>query len=583
MIRRAHRVANETHAPQRAVALAATAAVRDSARPGSPLPQEVRSLFEPRFGHDFSRVRVHADGRAADAARAVGTRAYTFGRDIVFGSGEYAPGTMEGRRVLAHELGHVVEQADGQHRGVQCFTEPAHKMIGDVALHEASALELLTLGPGLQVTFGDAMAMADYFESFEQMRRLAEKPGTGPGTQGEVRYVLWVRIGGNQASKKLDVWYDKYAVHVRDQAERGQRGRNIAHFPNPQSGDLARVPLQKNQRRIKGQQPFGALASYRQAHEYAMELAYEHGDKQEAMEDALLADAFACHYLTDSFSASHARVPRASIKEYWDKMVPRFHNKLIQWLADRIENEYGLATRGIVRGASVIPVVNSVTGVVAGFPNSGIRTAAVEKLSIALSPTDSLSFGNLVSLVMHDVEGAGTVEATIGGKPIQLVGDKDLVTEKKTATGRHKVTAAGRATFDAAVEAVKASIDDLWAAHGAGWHGENLSAAMQRLKGPDLLYTAEQLVPQAVDPSLLPPGQQPMDWQQKSVDDFLAQNGQGLVQWGKIAGPEFEKTLAEMTDLAKEARTAIERSLIKPLRSGNADEIRTVLRSIIAR
>ena len=573
---------HDTHMSQPTSAgRARTAALRDSAQ-SAPLPQEVRSFFEPRFGHDFSRVRVHADGRAAEAARVLGTRAYTLGRDIVFGSGEYTPGTMEGQQVLAHELAHVVQQEDGGQQGVQCFTEPAHKMIGDVALHEASALEMLTLGPRLQVTFGDAMAMADYFGSFEEMRRLAEKPGQGPGTQGEVRYVLWVRIRGNKASDKLDVWYDKYAVHVRDQAERGLRSRNISHFPNPQSGDLGRVPLQKNQR-TQDKQPFGASASYRKGHEQAMKLAYYHGGKREPMEDALLADAFACHYLTDSFSASHARVPRASIKEYWDKMIPGFHGKLIQWLADRIENEFGLPKRMLVRGSSVIPVWNSISGVVWGFPNSGIRSATMTQLSIALSPTDSLSFGNLVSLVMHDVEGAGTVPATIDGQPITLVGDHDLVTEKKTKQGKHEVTAAGQATFTAAVEAVKASIDDLWAAHSAGWHGEDLSATHQRVKGPDLLYTAEQLVPQPVDTSLLSAGQQPMDWQQKSVDDFLAQNGKGLVQWGKIAGPEFDRKLSEMTDLAGEAKTAIERALIKPLRSGNAEEIRKVLRSIIAR
>jgi hypothetical protein len=66
--------------------------------------------MEPRFGQDFSRVRVHADGNAARAAHAVEARAYTVGRDIVFGKGEYAPATVEGKRLIAHELTHVVQQ-----------------------------------------------------------------------------------------------------------------------------------------------------------------------------------------------------------------------------------------------------------------------------------------------------------------------------------------------------------------------------------------------------------------------------------------------------------------------------------------
>jgi hypothetical protein len=85
-------------------------AVSESARGGAPLSEDVRGYFEPRFGRDFSRVRVHADGGAARSARALQARAYTFGRHIVFGAGEYAPATVAGKRLLAHELTHIVQQ-----------------------------------------------------------------------------------------------------------------------------------------------------------------------------------------------------------------------------------------------------------------------------------------------------------------------------------------------------------------------------------------------------------------------------------------------------------------------------------------
>jgi hypothetical protein len=80
---------------------------------GKPLPDPVRVFFESRFGHDFSRVRVHADAPAAQSARALGARAYTLGQDVVLGGGQYAPETKEGRRLLAHELTHVVQQSSG--------------------------------------------------------------------------------------------------------------------------------------------------------------------------------------------------------------------------------------------------------------------------------------------------------------------------------------------------------------------------------------------------------------------------------------------------------------------------------------
>lgn len=78
--------------------------------PGRPLDPATRALMEPRFGHDFSRVRIHTGAHAAASARAVEARAYTVGRDIVFGAGQYAPGTEPGRRLLAHELTHVAQQ-----------------------------------------------------------------------------------------------------------------------------------------------------------------------------------------------------------------------------------------------------------------------------------------------------------------------------------------------------------------------------------------------------------------------------------------------------------------------------------------
>lgn len=77
--------------------------------PGQPLDETTRGTMEVGFGHDFSEVRVHTDERAASSARAVGARAYAMGRDVVFGAGEYRPRTRAGRRLLAHELAHVVQ------------------------------------------------------------------------------------------------------------------------------------------------------------------------------------------------------------------------------------------------------------------------------------------------------------------------------------------------------------------------------------------------------------------------------------------------------------------------------------------
>ena len=77
---------------------------------GQPLPPSERAFFEPRFGYDFSRVRIHTGAQAAKSARAAHAQAFTLGADIVFGTGTYTPGNAAGRLLLAHELTHVVQQ-----------------------------------------------------------------------------------------------------------------------------------------------------------------------------------------------------------------------------------------------------------------------------------------------------------------------------------------------------------------------------------------------------------------------------------------------------------------------------------------
>lgn len=87
---------------------------------GQPLDADTRTFMEPRFGHDFSRVRIHTDERAVKSAESVNALAYTVGSDIVFNQGRYAPDTYEGKHLLAHELTHVVQQAS------MTKTHPSH-------------------------------------------------------------------------------------------------------------------------------------------------------------------------------------------------------------------------------------------------------------------------------------------------------------------------------------------------------------------------------------------------------------------------------------------------------------------------
>ena len=92
---------------------------------GQPLSETTRSFFESRLRYDFSQVHIHSDGEAAELARDVKARAFTIGHDIVFGEAQYAPSTVSGRKLLGHELVHVVQQNDGNAPSLQREISPA--------------------------------------------------------------------------------------------------------------------------------------------------------------------------------------------------------------------------------------------------------------------------------------------------------------------------------------------------------------------------------------------------------------------------------------------------------------------------
>jgi Domain of unknown function (DUF4157)/Novel toxin 16 len=91
---------------------------------GEPLPLAVRSYFEPHLGRDLGVVRVHTDTQAAQMAGALQAEAFTYGNDIYFNEGRYAPGSTAGRRLLAHELVHTVQQTGAVGRQIQRQPQP---------------------------------------------------------------------------------------------------------------------------------------------------------------------------------------------------------------------------------------------------------------------------------------------------------------------------------------------------------------------------------------------------------------------------------------------------------------------------
>ena len=174
---------------------------------GGPLDPPTRSFFEQRLGAGLGDVRVHAGATAAASARALGARAYAVGRDVVFGAGEYQPGTPSGARLLAHELAHVVQQRAGpaiaRRQPVQApacsVREPQHCVTYEQWLSQFAALPTFAArdtAPGGAAATGSRV-IGDVAAEQEPGGRPERAPPV-PATRGADRFIdhptdAWVR------------------------------------------------------------------------------------------------------------------------------------------------------------------------------------------------------------------------------------------------------------------------------------------------------------------------------------------------------------------------------------------------------
>jgi hypothetical protein len=148
--------------------------------PGQPLDAGTRAFMEPRFGHDFGRVRIHAGAQtSSESARALGALAFTVGRHVVFAAGQHAPGTNEGKKLLAHELTHVVQQrAESNPKGNAAMASDAYEQ-------QAERTAQLVLQPdlvgSLPSRLGEAVSRISFAPAIIQRQEDPKKPGARPG------------------------------------------------------------------------------------------------------------------------------------------------------------------------------------------------------------------------------------------------------------------------------------------------------------------------------------------------------------------------------------------------------------------
>jgi predicted secreted Zn-dependent protease len=203
--------------------------------PGQPLDSATRAFMESHFGHDFSQVRVHTDAKAAESAQAVNALAYTLGRDVVFGTGRYVPATAAGKKILAHELTHVIQQRSDNVRGPIAISSSE-----DLSEREAThTAEQLVAGGSIQSILqssGPVLQREDGKKGTTPKEKVKKSPGAtiiGEPTQSSYT------VKGNTLAEAAAV------IDARDEAGLTEWNVNLS-YTTDENGIITRVTVTVN-------------------------------------------------------------------------------------------------------------------------------------------------------------------------------------------------------------------------------------------------------------------------------------------------------------------------------------------------
>jgi hypothetical protein len=485
-----------------------------------------------------------------------------------------------------------------QKRTLARFGEPEHKAIGDKALPDRLwALPGANLFKELQITFGEWVALGDWFEDVAEIKEML-RPHRDADTIGQVRYAVLVMIRPKdegerrvEEAKYMDVLFteaDKKAVLDRYAL---LKSRNIKHFPNPLKGDLNLTTAGKTTRRGKDGRPLGAIAQYHSDHLEAIELARKGGSVKDErfLGEALAMDGFACHYLTDAYSGSHLRTPRGSIKEYWERKEPKFLDNLVNFLADEVTFAIETAPSGVMEWIGSLADQLTLQGMYA------VRNGARKEIRKVVP---KISFGDLVGLIVHDWEGEHGAdlhgpEVTVAGQRFRLAGDEKMMAAvsslekfktdaQLTALLKDKKAGDDARTFAGATLAVRASVRDVERAFELGKRGKKRDEVVAALLGKDKLFASERLIPTAIPDRELAKDERQPKWDYATADDLLADPKiqAGLKISGRKVGEPFKETIKGLP-ASTAVKKQLERAVVNPLISNNVSIILGLLKDVL--
>jgi hypothetical protein len=193
------------------------AQIRSLEGKGRPLPRSVRDFFEPRFGYDFSRLRIHTGRQAAKVARAIKARAFTFKSHIAFGAGQYMPDEADGARLLAHELTHLIQQGYAE-KGTGCAERQGESVTEDVPSRNSDRTSSVTTPTYSHSSKPMVFRKASGFLDYDTIAKQIYDAVAGWGTDEEAIYAALQELQRDTAAiEKLKTQYlSKYGETLED-------------------------------------------------------------------------------------------------------------------------------------------------------------------------------------------------------------------------------------------------------------------------------------------------------------------------------------------------------------------------------
>jgi hypothetical protein len=419
-------------------------------------------------------------------------------------------------------------------RTLQRFTEAEHRALGDLALTDRFRLPAGTMFADLELSFGDWVALGDYFEDIAEIKKLL-KPGADPSKAGEVYYAVLVKIRPLPKNKEerdkllksyrnAELWTQADVVAV-ERRYIDLAPQNFKHFSNPLFGDTTRR--------------------------------------------------------------------RASIKDYWDAKVPNFPHALLEWITDEVAWVIETEPDSLAEWAgSTLDALDPTRRY------AFIRDAVREKLAPKLGTVSFGDLiGKIVHdwEGEHGPDHHGPL-VTVAGHRFRTVGDGNLlkaVTELKGTTpsdselekllghkGSTQLDDAQR-TFAGAELAVRRSVHDLKRAYELAGRGDRRDTIMAELQGKDGLFASERLLPIAVpDPELAEADRMPK-WDFATVDQLLNApkiHDQLPISASSLADRFDVNALPGSAAVKAHIRTAV----VTPLKSGDAKTVIAWLHQVLA-